>query len=117
MQPAPVAVPDERRDRDAEQQAPQENPDDPEPAAAFGDDAQTEDPLAGGETDRAHGQHTEYEEDAERPVSDGLPVTIREQPVCDQEAEPPVDEDGAEPPPEGAMEPGPASGRPSRSPR
>lgn len=117
VQPAPVAVPDQGRDREGEKHAAHQDPACPEPPAVLGDDAQSEESLARREADRTDGEHAQCEKDAERPVPGRLPVTIGEQSVCDQEAQPPVDEDGAEAPPEGAMEPGPVSGRPSRIPR
>lgn len=100
VQSAPVAVPDEGRYGQAQQRAAQQGPPEPEPAAALGDDPQTEDTLAGGGADRPDGEDVQDEEHAERVIGGALRVACEEA-VRDEHAQRPVEEQRAEAPPEG----------------
>jgi len=53
--------------------------------------AQAEQALAGGEADGTDGEQAHHEEDEQGPVAGRLAVAVRDETVCDQEAQAPVD--------------------------
>ena len=132
VQAAAVAVPDQGRDRRGRAaRCAATTRDEAEPAAVLGDHPQAEEPLAGGEADRADGEHAEHEEDARAP-SCRRPAGHRRaiSPYAISRHRPQSMTSGAEPPPEAgdrarpllaagpAARPGSRSRRPSpRRPR
>ncbi len=95
--PAPVPVPDEGRDRDAEEGGAEQGAEEVGAAGVEGEDAEAEEALARGEADRADREDAQDEEDEERPVAGRTRlVAVGDQAVCDQQAQTPVDDEGAE---------------------
>lgn len=98
MQPASVAVPDQGREAEAQQDRAQQGAQGVDRAGVQGEDPQAEQALARGEAEGADGQHADDEEEEQRPVPGRLAVAVGDQAVCDQGAQTPVDGEGAQAP-------------------